>query len=160
MRVVGIAADEGAPLGWKIQAVMYAKTITDKELAARAAEASRGAPKTTGDAAIAKLVAAWFADGGSIANDRSKNVAVIVNGTSPVEIGDGAFAVKLVKAWEGLKLWATSVEATAFANDEVAFARAEVMMPVKERATKMVLGVILVKENAVWRWVSLCFTPG
>src|SRR5690242_8658988 len=82
MRVAGIASDEGAPLGWKIQAVMYARTITDKELASRAAEASRAAAKTTGDAAATKLVAAWF-DGGSISNDRSKNVAVVVNGTSP-----------------------------------------------------------------------------
>jgi hypothetical protein len=158
MRISGIAADEGEPVGWKIQALMYSRTMLDRDLHAHAAAATRGKATTTGEAAIAKLVAAWF-DGGSIANDRSKNVAVAVNGTSPIEIGNGAFAVQLVKAWEGMKMWASTAEATVFAHDEIAFVRAEVMTPVKEQACKLVLGVILMKENNVWRWVSLSFTP-
>jgi len=158
MRISGIAADEGAPVGWKIQALMYARTMPDKELATHAGEATRASAKTSGDATLAKLVAAWF-DGGSIANDRSKNVAVVVNGTSSVEIGDGAFAVKLVKAWEALKLWATSVEATVFAGGEIAFVRAELMIPIDQQAAKVVLGAILAKENNAWRWVSLNLTP-
>lgn len=159
MRVSGIVVDEGAPVGWKIEALMYARTMPDKDVAAHAGEATHGAAKTTGDGALAKLVAAWFAEGGSIANDRSKNVAVAVNGTNAVEIGNGAFAVKLVKAWDALKLWATTVEATAFAGGEIAFVRADVMMPVEQKAAKLVLGVILAKENGAWRWVSLSFTP-
>jgi len=159
MRISGIAADEGAPMGWKIQALMFARTMPDKELATHAAEATRGAAKTSGDAAIAKLVSAWFAEGGSISNDRSKNVAVEVNGTGAAEIGNGAFALRLVKLWEGSKLWATTVEATPFVNDEIAFVRAEVMMPVDKQAAKLVLGVVMVKENNVWRWVTLSFSP-
>ena len=158
MRISGIAADEGAPVGWKIQALMYARTMPDKELATHAAAATRASAKTSGDATLAKLVAAWF-DGGSIASDRSKNVAVVVNGTSSVEIGDGAFAVKLVKAWEALKPWATSVEATVFAGGEIAFVRAELMVPVDKQAAKIVLGAILARENTAWRWVSLNLTP-
>ena len=160
MRVSGIAADEGSPVGWKIQALMYARTMPDRELYAKAAAASRGAAKPAGETAVAKLVGSWFVEGGSIANDRSKNVAVFVSGTGPVEIGNGAFAVKLVKAWEDLKMWATAVEATVFANSEIAFVRADVMIPVDQQASKLVLGAIMVKENAVWRWVSLSFTPG
>lgn len=160
MRISGIAADEGSPVGWKIQALMYARTMPDRELYAKASAATRGAAKPAGDAALAKLVGAWFAEGGSIANDRSKNVAVFVSGTGSVEIGNGAFAVKLVNAWEDLKMWATAVEATLFAKSEIAFVRADVMIPVDEQASKLVLGAIMVKENGVWRWVSLSFTPG
>ncbi len=160
MRISGIVADEGEPVGWKIQALMYARSMPDKELFAHAAEATRAAPKTSGESTATKVVASWFAEGASISNDRSKNVAVAVNGTGAVEIGTGAFAVKLVKAWESLKLWATSVEATLFANNELAFVRADVMMPVDKQAVKVVLGVILAKENNAWRWVSISFTPG
>jgi predicted nucleotidyltransferase len=177
MRVSGIAADEGEPLGWKIQALMIARTMPDKELATHAIEAARGAPKTTGESTATKIIAAWFADGGSIAKDRSKNVAVEVNGTGAAEIGNGAFAVKLVQLWEAAKMWATDVEATLFANNEIAFVRAEVMLPYKsaERRTrssaegdaqvndnlaaKLVLGVVLVKENNTWRWVTMSFSP-
>jgi hypothetical protein len=159
MRISGIAADEGEPSGWKIQALMYARTMPDRELATHVMEATRGAAKTSGDAAIAKLVSAWFGDGGSIANDRSKNVAVEVNGTGAAEIGNGAFALRLVKLWESAKLWATSVEATPFANNEIAFVRADVMLPVDKQAAKLVLGVVMVKENNVWRWVTLSFSP-
>lgn len=158
MRISGIAADEGEPVGWKIQALMYARTMPDRELQTLAVEATRGKPKTTGESTATSLVAKWF-DGGSISDDRSKNVAVAVNGTGAVEIGSGAFAVKLVKAWENLKLWATAVEATLFANNELAFVRADVMMPVDKQAVKLVLGVILAKENNAWRWVSLSLTP-
>ena len=159
MRISGIAADEGEPVGWKIQALMYARSMPDKELFTHAVEATRGAPKTTGESTATKVVAAWF-DGGSISDARSKNVAVAVNGTGAVEIGTGAFAVKLVKAWESLKLWATAVEATLFANNELAFVRADVMLPVDKQAVKVVLGVILAKENNTWRWVAISFTPG
>jgi hypothetical protein len=158
MRISGIAADEGEPVGWKIEALMYARSMPDKELFAHAAEATRAAPKTSGEPTATKIVAGWF-DGAAISDARSKNVAVAVNGTGAVEIGTGAFAVKLVKAWESLKLWATAVEATLFANNELAFVRADVMMPVDKQAVKVVLGVILAKENNTWRWVSLSFTP-
>ena len=158
MRISGIAADEGEPVGWKIQALMYARTMPDRELQTRAVEATRGKPKTTGESTATNLVAKWF-DGGAMSDDRSKNVAVEVNGTGAVEIGSGAFAVKLVKAWENLKLWATGVEATLFANNELAFVRADVMMPAGKQAVKLVLGVILAKENNAWRWVSLSLTP-
>jgi hypothetical protein len=161
MRISGIAADEGEPLGWKIQALMIARTLPDKELAARTIEAARSAPKTTGESTATKLVAAWFADGGSIAKDRSKNVAVEVNGIGAAEIGTGAFALKLVQLWEAAKLWATEVEATPFANNEIAFVRADVMLPQVNdtRAAKLVLGVVLVKENNTWRWVTMSFSP-
>jgi hypothetical protein len=159
MRISGIAADEGAPVGWKIEALMYARAMPDKELFAHAAEATRGAPKTTGEPTATKVVASWFVDGAAISDGRSKNVAVAVNGTGAVEVGTGAFAVKLVKAWESLKLWATNVEATLFANNELAFVRADVMMPVDKQAVKLVLGVVLAKENNTWRWVALSFTP-
>ena len=155
MRISGIAADED---GWKIHALMYARTMPDRELQALAVEATRGKPKATGESTATNLVAKWF-DGGAMSDDRSKNVAVEVNGTGAVEIGSGAFAVKLVKAWENLKLWATAVEATLFANNELAFVRADVMMPVDKQAVKLVLGVILAKENNAWRWVSLSLTP-
>jgi hypothetical protein len=159
MRVSGIAVDEGEPLGWKIQALMIARTMPYNELASRAIEAARGVPRTTGESTVTKIIAAWFADGGSIAKDRSKNVAVEVNGTGATEIGNGAFAVKLVGLWEAAKMWATDVEATRFANNEIAFVRADVMLPVDKLAAKLVLGVILVKENNVWRWVTMSFSP-
>jgi len=159
MRISGVAIDEGEPLGWKIHALMYARTMPDKDLATHVVEATRGTATTAGDAPVAKLVAAWFAEGGSISNDRSKNVAVEVNGTGAQEIGNGAFAVRLVKLWESSKLWATATEATVFANSEIAFVRADVMLPVDKQAAKLVLGVVLVKENNVWRWVSMSFSP-
>ena len=160
MRISGIAADEGDPVGWKIEALMYARAMSDKELFAHAAAATRGVPRTAGESTATKVVAGWFTEGGSISDARSKNVAVAVNGTSAVELGTGAFAVKLVKAWESLKLWATNVEATLFANNELAFVRADVMLPVDKQAVKVVAGVILAKENNAWRWVSINFTPG
>ncbi len=158
MRIAGIAADEGEPLGWKIQAVMYSRTMQDRELSARGIAATRAAAQVAGDAPTAKLVAAWF-DGGKMLDDRSKNVAVSVNGTSPLEIGSGAYAVNLVKAWDALKMWATTVESTVFAGGEIAFVRAGVLVPVKEQASAVTLGAILVKENKVWRWVALSLTP-
>lgn len=158
MRVSGIAVDEGEPLGWKIQALMIARTMPDKELATHAIEAARAPAKITGEGTVTKLVAGWF-DGGSIAKDRSKNVAVEVNGTGAAELGNGAFALKLVQLWEAAKMWATEVEATSFANNEIAFVRVNVMLPVDKLAAKLVLGVVLVKENNTWRWVTMSFSP-
>lgn len=159
MRVTGVVVGErnGTDLEWKIQAMMYARTIPDAELYSRAQKFDGRAPKLDGDAALAKQVAAWFADG-SIAADRSKNVATIVNGTAPKELGTGAGAVKLVTAWDKLDLRAGTIRATTW-NDAIAFVDADVFLIRKDRGAMMVLGTVLVKEGDAWRWVSLSFTP-
>lgn len=159
MRISGIVVDEGEPLGWKIQAVMFARTISEDELATRGIEAVRGAPKITGESSATKAVAAWFGEGGSIAGGRSKNVAIDVNGTSAAEIGNGPGALKLVGSWEAANMWATSIEATVYADNEIAFVRADMMLPAGKLAARLVLGIVLVKENTVWRWVTMSFSP-
>jgi hypothetical protein len=155
-RVNGVARDDH---GWQIAAVMWSRVTSDKALLAHvdATATKPGAPTLTGDSATGQLVANWFT-GGSITADESAGTTVAANGTAPTEMATGTGVGKLVKEWDGLKLWTDSVNTTAWGT--LGFATATVWLPVKGRgAAKMVLGAVLVKSGNAWKWVSLNFSP-
>jgi hypothetical protein len=155
-RLSGVARDEK---GWKLAAVMWSKAISDAELFKGAvSDANIG-----GDAGEPpdpqKIVKAWF-NGGSIAKDISSSAMATANGTAPGEIGQGAAAGKLAKAWDELKMLEMGFSTKRW--DTVAFVSGHVALPVKKKKGQnviMKLGVVLVQENGNWRWVSINFSP-
>jgi hypothetical protein len=155
-RVSGIA------IGGKLAAIMYASPLDDKELVTvaeqRKTTLATAAPSLAGDLALGRLAADWFT-GGHLARDRSTNGKVWASGTAPKELGAGAAAAKLVAGWDALHLGATKIDARMFAGGDVGFVAATVRMPVGKVAAEMVLGAVVVKEAAGYRWVTLSFTP-
>jgi hypothetical protein len=157
----GVVIDAG---GWKIAALVLTHPVADRKLIDTAAKGklvpASGAPKLSGDEALAKSAAEWIAKGFSTKSLVGAKLAA--TGTAPGEVQSGAGVAKLVKAWDGLKLGATSIDARVWAKGTIGFVRADVLMPLKKggKAAPLVLGAIALNDGTSWRWVSLQFaTP-
>ena len=153
MRAGGIAIKNGSK--WEIVAQMYSQLVSDKELlAGTGGKPASGAPKLTGDAKLAGVVAGWFTTG------FAPNVAtgtVVASGTSTKEFKTGAEAGKLAASFDKLKIGATKVDAKLFAKGAIGWVVADVMMPRKsgKGAVEMKLAVIVVPDGTSWSWVSM-----
>lgn len=171
MPMSGVVIDQGAS-GWKIAALVLTQPIADRKLVETAAKGklvpATGAPKVTGDAALAKAATEWFATGFASKSVVGAKLSAI--GTAPGESQTGAGVAKLVKAWDGLALGPTSIDARVYAKGTIGFVRAETLMPLKKggralppemkKAAPLVLGAIALNDGTSWKWVSLQFaTP-
>jgi hypothetical protein len=155
-RLSGVAVDDQ---GWKLAAVMWSRAISDAELFKLSEQGGELGGVRGGQIDAHRVVAAWFG-GGSIAKDISSSAQAIANGTAPAEIGQGAAAGKLAKAWDGLKM--TEGDFSAKQWGSIAFVHGDVMLPVKKKVGDVVdmkLGAVLVLENGNWRWVAINFAP-
>lgn len=156
IRIDGIAVHDKS---WKLAAAAYSMPEPDKQLLAQDKPVPSGAPKTAGDAELAKAAATWIA--GGFARARAAGDKLAANGTAPDEVQTGARTSRLLGGWDKLGLVATSIEARTFGGGALGFVRADVAMPIKntKHAAIMTLAAVAVRDKAEWRWVALNFGP-
>jgi hypothetical protein len=155
-RLSGVARDDH---GWKLRAQTWSETISDAELFKRAD--TRKPPELyVADDEAARVVASWFDGTGSIAKDMSSRADVIANGTAPAEIGQGAAAGKLAKAWDALGLRAQSILGKHSGSIAVVFGWIR-LDDKKRKDYTAVMGLlaVLVQEKGAWKWVQINFSP-
>jgi hypothetical protein len=160
-RVGGLAIQ--TPAGWALAAIHYATLISDKDLFDVNNERNNGGnipmqPITQGDAPVAKEIAGWFPSG--LAGHAATRGTLIASGTSPTEFATGAATAALAKTWDKIGLVAGVVAARIVVPGKVGFAHVSVFVPRKGggKPTEMMLTIVLVREGASWRWVSLEFS--
>lgn len=155
MRISGIAIDNG---GWKIAAEVFSMAVDDKTLFADAkkfgVKPTTGAPMVTGDAGLGAIVAGWFAKP-QLGKTASTTAAVVANGTAPAEYQTGVAAIKLAASWDALKLRVTTVDARVHGALGFVTVTATLTIKGQKLGARLVLGAIVAKDGAGWRWLSL-----
>jgi ketosteroid isomerase-like protein len=154
-RVVGVATRKNNR--WKLAAIDYAPTIPDKELWSYAYPPHYEPPASRATDA-AKVVAAWFADGAWAITGRA-GATSIARGTAPGEVGVGAAADKLTKAWDALHIQMRDAHARAWGN--LAYVEGDIRLPAKAGGNvELTIHVVLVKDgDGGWKWAVIDFAP-
>jgi hypothetical protein len=139
--------------GWRLAVAMYTRATDDAQLEAIALP--NGDPKLSGDKGLDNVVAGWVKNG--FATHAAADLSLVASGTAAeYQTGDGAKT--LAKAFDGLKLRASTIDARTYADGAVGFARARIALPTKTGAAQMLLAVTAVWQEKEWRWVSLQFS--
>jgi len=157
-RASGIVVKEGGE--WKIAAIQYVETVTDKNLLQQSGEDlwTRAADDTGDNKKVAAAFSGWFE--GGLASHAAKGT-LIASGTSLAEYKTGAAALKLVQSWDKLKLKPLGGAARLYGDGKVALVTGLVHLP-KKGTTKgipMRLAAVLVDTGSGWQWISLAFQP-
>jgi hypothetical protein len=150
-RISGVTVDD------KLVAVMYGNVVPDRELRAEPA-APAGPPAVPGDTALANEVKVWFATG--FASHAATGDRIVASGTAPAEFRTGRAAVELAGGADRLHPRPLRIDAQLLGRDHaVGFVRVLAELPLKKagEAIPLLVGVVVVRDGAAWRWVSLQF---
>ncbi len=150
MRLTGIAVDQQG--AWKIAAIAYAPSITDRRLAdeAERPDGQRFAPRK----AVTKEVMSWV---GHLADHISPR-AIGAAGTAPKEFATKPAAIaQLARTWDKLPLDITYLEAIEHGN--AAFLWGTAYRKVGPKAAALVPIILVEKDGSGWKWIAISWVP-
>lgn len=150
MRLTGMAVDQQG--AWKIAAIAYAPSITERRLAGQGTRPDgRRFPPTS---AVAKEVMSWV---GHFADHVSPR-AIGAAGTGPKELATKPAAIEaLARAWDQLPLDITYLAAVE--RGDAAFLYGTAWRKGGTKAVELVPIILVEKDGASWKWIAMSWVP-